>query len=327
MSIVLHLTGEDLLRVRFAISPIWEIVNAARTLVDERSRRYHAPWAEAARAAVARRADLALLTALHPRVGYVPDFASPPPTTAAPTIESQLAELGATPLARVAEELERCRQSQRDPAAREVLAALRDDPDRARSAIAAAISGVWADVMAPLWPPVEALLQRELTRRSRTLAEHGLQRAVEAIDPRVRWRAGAIVIESGLGDDERRLRGEGLVLMPSAFIWPSVTAIVDEPWQPTIAYPAQGIGLLWEPAPEPPGALERLLGRTRALVLAGLDRPLSTTALAHRHALSPSGVSAHLAALRDAGLATTERHGHEVRYRRTALGDRLLRGS
>jgi hypothetical protein len=35
-------------------------------------------------------------------------------------------------------------------------------------------------------------------------------------------------------------------------------------------------------------------------------------------------VSAHLGALAGAGLAAAERHGHEVRYRRTALGDRLL---
>jgi DNA-binding transcriptional ArsR family regulator len=62
-------------------------------------------------------------------------------------------------------------------------------------------------------------------------------------------------------------------------------------------------------------------------VLAAIERPLSTTALARRHALSASSVSSHLAALRDAGLATTSRRGHEVLYRRTALGDRLLSGS
>ena len=68
----------------------------------------------------------------------------------------------------------------------------------------------------------------------------------------------------------------------------------------------------------------RLLGRTRALILAALDQPLSTTALAAATELSPAGVSRHLLALRDAGLLTTARHGHEIRYRRTELGSALL---
>jgi len=71
--------------------------------------------------------------------------------------------------------------------------------------------------------------------------------------------------------------------------------------------------------------LGRLLGPTRARLLACLDRPLSTTALAAITGLSPAGVSAHLLTLRNAGLLSTARHGHEVRYFRTDLGSALLR--
>jgi DNA-binding transcriptional ArsR family regulator len=53
--------------------------------------------------------------------------------------------------------------------------------------------------------------------------------------------------------------------------------------------------------------------------------PASTTALARRHAMSPAGASRHLVALRDAGLVTGTRHGHEVRYARTRLGTELIR--
>lgn len=70
----------------------------------------------------------------------------------------------------------------------------------------------------------------------------------------------------------------GLVLMPSAYLWPHVAAIVEEPWLPTIAYPAQGIAELWRAPTAPPDALAGLLGRTRALILANLDLPLSTPA-------------------------------------------------
>jgi hypothetical protein len=51
--------------------------------------------------------------------------------------------------------------------------------------------------------------------------------------------------------------------------------------------PATGIAGLWQAPAAPPGALGRLLGRTRALILAALDQPLSTTALAE---LSSAGV-------------------------------------
>jgi DNA-binding transcriptional ArsR family regulator len=118
----------------------------------------------------------------------------------------------------------------------------------------------------------------------------------------------------------------GLVLMPTVFHGPKVAAIVDEPWLPTIAYPARGTSELWRAPAGSPAALSRLLGRTRALVLTSLDEPLSTTTLAALMELSPAGVSRHLLALRDAGLVSTARHGHEVRYGRTSLGSALLRG-
>src|SRR5581483_10451445 len=118
----------------------------------------------------------------------------------------------------------------------------------------------------------------------------------------------------------------GLVLMPSAYGWPAVIAIADPPWVPTVVYPARGVADLWRAPTAPPDALARLLGRTRALVLAALDEPLSTTALAALLELSPAGVSRHLLALRDAGLAEVELHGHEVRYARTSLGRALLAG-
>ena len=70
-----------------------------------------------------------------------------------------------------------------------------------------------------------------------------------------------------------------------------------------------------------PEALARLLGagpgrRARARSTS----PPATTALAHRLGLAPSSVSAHLSVLRDAGLLTSRRYGHQVLYERTPLG-------
>ncbi|MEV6949814.1 helix-turn-helix domain-containing protein, partial [Streptomyces sp. NPDC051172] len=79
-----------------------------------------------------------------------------------------------------------------------------------------------------------------------------------------------------------------------------------------------------EPTGRAPDVLVRLLGRGRAAVLAALDEPATTGALAHRLGLAPSSVSAHLTLLRDAGLLTARRYGHRVLYERTPLGIALV---
>ena len=71
--------------------------------------------------------------------------------------------------------------------------------------------------------------------------------------------------------------------------------------------PRGGIAELWRAPSPPPDALARLLGRTGALVPAGLERPLSTTALAALIELSPAGTSRHLLPLRGAGLVSATR--------------------
>jgi hypothetical protein len=179
--------------------------------------------------------------------------------------------------------------------------------------------------VAPFWVRIRTLLDRDIEERSRTLARHGLRRVLDELDPRIRWT------KRGLSCADRCRRivevdERGLVLMASAYLWPYVAAIVNAPWLPTIAYPARGIDELWREPTAPPEALARLLGRTRALVLASLDRPLSTTALAALIELSTAGTSRHVLALRDAELVSTTRHGHEVRYVRTPLGSALLHG-
>jgi DNA-binding transcriptional ArsR family regulator len=312
----------DLLAVRFATSPAWETLNAVRTFVPARAGGYHATW----RAAVADELpslSLGRLLAVNPPRGSVPDFLTPPPLAPSPRIDDQLAEIRATPPGEVAVELERCRATTVDATSLAVLDELLADPAAARDALADDVEQAWLRLIAPFWPRISALVEADVAHRSRLLAARGLRAALDGLDPRIRWHEGSVTVDAG--DALVPLDGRGLVLMPSAYVWPAVAVVTDEPWQPTIVYPARGVGGLWE-SPAPPAALDRLLGRTRALLLSALDAPASTTALAARHELSPSGVSRHVIVLRDGGLVVGRRHRHEVRYERTALGDGLLRG-
>lgn len=316
---------DDLLAVRFSWSPAWETLGALRTFVDERSRAYHGPWLRAVETR-AKRLDLEPLLALQPLRGFVPDFLTPPPQTARPRLRDQLEEIRATPPRQVRRELVRCRETVVGDRDREVIDRLLADPAAARDELASRMRDAWTALVAPFWVRIRTLLDRDIEERARTLARHGLRRMVGELHPKIHWTTRGLSCRDADGTrvkvDER-----GLVLLPSAYLWPHVAVIADEPWLPTIAYPARGVAELWSSPAAPPDAVARLLGRTRALVLAALDRPLSTTALAAALELSTAGASRHLLALRDAGLVSAARRGHEVRYGRTALGAAVLRGS
>ena len=315
-------TREDLLAVRFAISPLWETQAAVQALTDERGRSYHAPWLQLVRARAAH-LELAPLLAVLPRRGYVPDFLSPPPRLARPSLRGQLAQVRATEPAQVARELARCRDSINDQSPRGLITSLLADPERARDQLATRLQEAWTNLVAPFWVRIRTLLDRDIEHRARTLARHGLRRALDELHPKIRWTNRGLSLADRTGRTVE-VGQRGFLLMPSAYLWPHAAAVIEEPWLPTIVYPATSIAVLWQEPPAPNGELERLLGRTRAQVLAALDQPLSTTALAALTELSPAGASRHLLALRDAGLLATTRRGHEVHYRRTKLGSALL---
>jgi hypothetical protein len=312
----------QLLDVRFACSPVWETLAAVRTLVDDRARAYHEPWHQLVQPS-RERIDLGPLFAVEPLRGYVPDFLTPPPRVPWPRLRDQLAEIRDTPPEQVARELARCRATVTVPRHRRGLDSMLADPEIARELLAALVHRAWSTLVAPFWIRIRTLLARDIETRSRTLAQQGLRETLHQLDPRIRWNARGLSVANDQ-HDVVNVGDRGLLLMPSAYMWPYVSTVVDEMWQPTIIYPALGVAELWQAPTAPPEALARLLGRTRALVLAGLEHPVSTATLAARLEVSPAGASRHLLALRDAGLIAGTRHGHEVRYARTALGSALL---
>lgn len=103
---------------------------------------------------------------------------------------------------------------------------------------------IWHTLLAPDWPRLRALLEADVAFHSRRLAEVGLGGLLPEINRRCGWRAGTLTVDSN-GEHERHLGGQGLVLMPSVFSWPDVVSGFDPPWQPTLVYPARGIGGLW----------------------------------------------------------------------------------
>ncbi|MGW1784492.1 DUF5937 family protein [Streptomyces sp. NPDC002143] len=321
----LHFGEDDFLRCRFAVSPLWETQEVARTLKRRDRHGYHAPWLRRIRTA-AEALDLTGLWLLMPRRGHSPDWLCPPPLGPAAGFEEELAAVRAADPRAAREDSARSLADTPgaldSPRGRAWLA----DPERMIHEVADVLAEIWHTLLAPDWTRLRALLEADVVFHSRRLAEVGLGGLLPEIDRRCGWRAGTLTVASN-GAHERHLGGQGLVLMPSVFSWPDVVTGFDPPWQPTLVYPARGIAGLWsDPADRSPETLVRLLGRGRAAVLTALDDPATTSALAHRLGLAPSSVSSHLTVLRDSGLLVSRRYSHRVLYERTPLGIALASG-
>jgi DNA-binding transcriptional ArsR family regulator len=301
------------------VSPAFETLSAIRLTSRDESPGHHLRWLDRVRPQLAA-LDLRPITLLQPRRGYTPDFLSPPPTGPLAHFDDDVARIAATAPDQVGAEIARSLHDTPGASHSEVGRLLLGDPGEVLGLLTSLICQAWQALIEPVWPRVRALLDADIGFQSRRLTDGGLDRLFTELHPTLRWQDNTLTRERG-DDDRRDLDGEGVVLMPSAFKWDQVVVVVDPPWQPTVIYPARGIGALWQPAAgTTDAALARLLGRTRAALLIGLTEPATTTALAHRHAVAAGTVSEHLSVLRDAGFVIGERHRHEIRYRRTALG-------
>jgi DNA-binding transcriptional ArsR family regulator len=254
--------------------------------------------------------------------GYTPDFLTPPPGTPLPDLDAELERLRATPPGEVRRELSLRFPSRRMPA---VLRPLLDDPQAELGRLADLIGGYWDRALAPVWPRVKGLLDADVRWRARQITEGGAWRLFRGLHRSVSFAGGSLRIAKSY-DARVELDGRGLLLVPSAFSWPEVFAITDQPWQPSLVYPPRGVGTLWESSrgADASQALAALMGRSRATILAELDRPASTAELARRLGMGPSRVSQHLAVLRAAGLVAGHRQGRAVLYARTAPGQALV---
>jgi len=317
--LVFRFQGSDLARLRFAISPLVELHRSVRVLDDPGAQALHLPWIVEMRHELAD-LDLDLLRALAPPRAYTPDFIHPPPRTPLAELEDELAELTSTPPAHVRAEI---RTAYRRTGVPPRLEPFLDDPSAAVAALAELLREYWRRALAPHWDRLLSLLEGDVLYRARRLADAGARGLFADMHPELAFADGELRVEKPF-EETVALGGRGLVFVPSAFAWPLLVAITRPPWQPTLIYPARGVGALWDPdRTAPPEALQALLGNRRASVLGALDVPRSTTELSHRLEISPGSVSQHLTVLRAAGLVDGHRVGRSVLYVRSALGDHL----
>ncbi|MEV6303330.1 DUF5937 family protein [Actinoplanes sp. NPDC051861] len=302
-----ELAGRDLAGVRFAVSPLNELVLSLHAWRDPGRYPVHLPWIRRLREQQ-HRLDTTALNALVNDDLWTPDFLTPRPRSPLTRLEDELAIVASTPPGIVHRDLE-------------VLGGRRQKPKLGR--VLEALTGYWDLCFAPHWPRMRAILEADVTFRGREIAQRGLAAMFTGLAGRVRLDGDVVEVHVRSDVHYTRPARDALTLVPS--LWTSSASapiLPDEP--PMIIYLARGCGTLWESPPLPaPRALAGILGSHRAGLLHVLAEPASSTELAVRLDVTTTAVNQHLRALRAAGLLVSARHGRSVLYRRTDLGDRL----
>jgi hypothetical protein len=317
----------DVLRFSFAISPLGEAVRLARALANpsEFAQGAHAAWLREQRPALTRLADhrdlRPLLAVLSARRDYFPDFLMPTPDGMIGEIDDELERVEATPASRVEQEIGECLDM-----ARRVDASVERQLRSPEAAVLLAdlLRSLWDAVIAPAWPQLRDLLERDILYRSRLLGRGGLASLFADLEPLLTLREHVLRVDLDC-DATCVLGGEGLRLMPSAFVWPRVGARI-EPKPATLVYPARGVASLFWDEGGTEASLAKLIGTTRAEILELAAEPTHTSALARRLARSPGNIADHLKVLHASGLLARARVGRNVIYSRTPLADALLAG-
>ncbi|MBT2224766.1 helix-turn-helix transcriptional regulator [Nonomuraea sp. NEAU-A123] len=165
----LECTPEDLAKVRFGLSPMSQVVGALNVLSGQSVPPGLPIWTARVRdryeRLLAGSPVLRALIRLHRVTDYAPDFYCVPPKGVGVTFERELAAVRRTPTGRAAADL---RLSHRG---RPVDPAL-DVPD-VPVRVADALEAFWTELLAPDWPRLRALLERDIVRRAGRLAGYG----------------------------------------------------------------------------------------------------------------------------------------------------------
>ena len=326
MPATLSFTAEELALVRFSVSPMWEVVTSFRVLSRPGSYPVHSSWFDQVRPRVAAAGLLTgRLAAMFRAESYVPDFLNPVPGAAGPSLADELAAIRSTPECHLSADLDYYDRLIGDAARPAFLNRLRAHRESALCDLTTEIEQYFQIAVAPYWARIRTLLDADVYHRARQVAEHGTAHLFNELHPDVSWNSGTLQMLHRQRVLCRDGNAPGLILVPSAFAWNRILTRAAPGDVPQLCYGARGVGTVFaRRAPEPSEAVAAVIGRSRALLLAELEAPASTTELAARTGMSAGGISEHLTALRGAGMVSAHRAGRSVLYARTSVADSLL---
>jgi DNA-binding transcriptional ArsR family regulator len=308
----IHLTAEDLLRIRYASQPAPLIDLGSALLALKRPSPVLRSWSHRTIGGLPRTARF--LLDLIPASGTFPIFLDP----ISNGLSEGLEKVQRTPSAQVKNELQRVFPAG-PPAPWTALLTTRDQTTWGE--LDKAMRQAHRHIFRDAWTRLSRSFQAELAWRGQLIAELGAQDALSALHPAISWNGTVLQIKA-VTEWDFYPDGAGLTLLPSV-TWTGRPTVTNHPdGSTTIVYPAlTPLPLIDAAACDP---LSDLLGRTRAEVFRAALAGHTTTELSRELGISLATVSGHTKTLRAAGLIGTVRDGKAVRHLTTPLGVRLL---
>jgi DNA-binding transcriptional ArsR family regulator len=322
--IVVPITSDDLVKMRFAYRPILEIPNSYRILKNPLFQSPYLKWIEEARRALYN-VDLPYLDALIVPFGYIPDFLTPTPVTSGRNIEDDFAEVMETPDDIVRSNVAYLIKKYGNSETRQYFLT---HPREALHCLVQDLRLYWKYALSHLWVRIISTLESDILLRGRLLAIEGPEKLFPDLHSTITFEAGQLQIVNPPPIPEPNtvyeftLNGTGLQLAP-AFFGCGRSWQFDTIWQPMLCYTVRGIGICRD-LPASTRSLELALGTARAEVLQAVIIPASTQELAHKLQITAGAVSQHLTRLRRAGLVEPHRVGKHVFYQLTRRGAELV---
>ena len=189
--------------------------------------------------------------------------------------------------------------------------------------VAELLRWVWDVTIRPEWLRRRRVLQADVVAGTARLSAEGWSGVLRGLAPGVRWLGdGRLQVNAGRFPP-RDVRGCDLLFFAAHSRGSSVQWRLPDRY--ALVYPVSGSSAAAPAAV--PDALARLLGATRARVLASAQVPVSTTALTAVTGLPLGSVGGHLRVLLDAGLLERRRAGRQVLYWCSDAGTALVAAS
>jgi DNA-binding transcriptional ArsR family regulator len=319
-----HVTAEDLAQVRLlpAAGPMAETMHSLRALPRRSGRPSFDPWRQ-----------------------RVHEVAGPWPATVGALAQPHVAgfdllgvcgvresfEEGAEALLEADASVVRTELDQMENSGARLPAAFAGlaEADAARRRLVGELRRYYRLAVEPVWGCVRAGLDADAAARMLTIARHGVDGLLATLHPDVQWRGGVLAI-AGSRTGDVHLAGRGLVIAPSYLVLKPALHLSPHSGMPAVLVHPTMSEVLGRPGTSPAAirsnrAVEKLLGRTRATVLASIANGTTTTGgIAALTGTTTAAVSQHLAVLRGAKLIVTTRRGAQVDHVITSHGRDLL---
>ncbi|MBZ0289483.1 MAG: helix-turn-helix domain-containing protein, partial [Anaerolineae bacterium] len=302
MEIKIQVSADDLMNIRFAYSPLIELITSYYVLNRPPLHAPYRQWVDEAQRAI-HDIELPYLSALlEGKRHYIPDFLTPTPLTTQHDLESELQTMLSLPKEVIRANLESLIADSGDSEMRQYFMTY---PQEMIVCLVDELRLYWQRTLAHHWQRLTSILDGDILYRARSLALHGPVDVLNTLHPKVRYESGQITIAKAYKKgclQNCSLRGDGLQLVPTLFANEGFWWQIVPEWHPMLLYHARGMGLWRQTAPTSNESLEIALGAGRARVLQSLATPLNTGEIARQLEITSAAVSQHLGRLQEAGL-------------------------